>query len=138
MPRCGLPVVLCVLTMSSPAWAQGPMENVNDGHALLRECGAALEKAAERAARPDEPDVEDAGFDIGQCLGLVSGVWHTHMLMVDEFGGDVAFCPSREISTGQMARIVNAYLEENPDELSNWDTVLIMRAFMASYPCTRR
>ena len=73
---------------------------------------------------------------MGQCLGLVSGVWHTHMMMVDEFDSRSAFCPTASSSAGEMARIVNRYLQTYPAELDEWDTVLILRAFMAVYPCS--
>jgi hypothetical protein len=128
---------LLLILVAPSLLAQGPTPNVNDGNALQRECGAALEAAAERGRRGG-PDDTDAGFDTGQCLGLVSAVWHTHMLMVDEFGGEVAFCPSRTISAGQMARLVDQYLKVHPEELDEWDTVLIMRAYMDNYPCQRR
>lgn len=135
------PLALCLLFVLAAvplSAGQGPIENVNDGNALQRECSAALQAAADRAERPDDADDMDAGFDTGQCLGLVSAVWHTHMLMVDEFSGDVAFCPSRSISTGQMARVVDDYLKQHPRELNEWDTVLIMRAYIDNYPCQRR
>ena len=133
------PGALCVLLiLSAPALlAQGPSPNVNDGNALQRECGAALQAQADRVIDPDRQDDDDAGFDTGQCLGLVSAVWHTHMLMVEEFGGEVAFCPSRTISAGQMARLVTQYLKVNPGELDEWDTVLIMRSFIDYFPCQR-
>jgi len=57
--------------------------------------------------------------------------------MVEEFGGETAFCPSRTISAGQMARLVTQYLKVNPGELDEWDTVLIMRSFIDYFPCQR-
>ena len=123
------------------AYAQGPIPNVNDGTALQRECETALlaadedpDAAAERDTAEPGDDVE-RGYHMGQCLGLVSAVWHTHMLMVEEFDGRDAFCPRSSISTGEMARIVSRYLQVNPAELGEWDTVLILRAFIDAYPC---
>ena len=130
---------------ASVALAQGPTPNVNDGTALQRECETALRAAdrrtdgsADATAEEADQDEMERGYHMGQCLGLVSGVWHTHMLMVDEFAGDIAFCPSRTISTGQMARLVSRYLQVHPAELGEWDTVLILRAFMDAYPCSSR
>ncbi len=139
-PTARYPGTLCVLlVLSAPALlAQGPVHDVNDGNALQRECAAALQAAAERAALPADSEEADAGFDTGQCLGLVSAVWHTHMLMVADFGGDVAFCPPRTISAGQMARIVDQYLKMHPGELDGWDTELIMRSYIDRFPCQRR
>lgn len=119
---------------AAPAAAQRPIPNVNDGNALARECGAAISQADGGPVDPDRDEME-RGSDMGQCLGLVTGVWHTHMIMVDDFGGREAFCATETISAGRMARIVDAYLEENPAELTMWDTVLILRAFVNAFPC---
>lgn len=117
-----------------PAAAQRPIPNVNDGNALARECGAALNQADGGPVDPDRDEME-RGSDMGQCLGLVTAVWHTHMIMVDDFGGREAFCATETISAGRMARIVDAYLKDNPAELTMWDTVLILRAFVDAFPC---
>lgn len=117
-----------------PAAAQRPIPDVNDGNALARECGAAISQADGGPVDPDRDEVE-RGSDMGQCLGLVTGVWHTHMIMVDDFGGREAFCATETVSAGRMARIVDAYLKENPTELTMWDTVLILRAFVNAFPC---
>jgi hypothetical protein len=114
--------------------AQGPTPNVNDGDALQRECSTAL-RAADNNPEADRDPVE-RGSDMGQCLGLVTGVWHTHMMMVDEFDSLSAFCPTASISAGEMAGIVNRYLQTHPGELDQWDTVLILRAFIETYPCS--
>ena len=126
-----------LLFLVSALLAQGPVHDVNDGNALQRECGAALQVAANRASLPEDSDDTDPGFDTGQCLGLVSAVWHTHMLMVAEFGGETAFCPPRTISAGDMAQLVYQYLKTHPRELDGWDTELIMRSYIDRYPCQR-
>ncbi|MCY4600909.1 MAG: Rap1a/Tai family immunity protein [Acidobacteria bacterium] len=117
-----------------PAAAQRPIPNVNDGNALARECGAAINQADGGPVDPEREEME-RGSDMGQCLGLVTGVWHTHMIMVDDFGGREAFCATEQVSAGRMARIVDAYLQTHPAELDSWDTVLIMRAFVDAFPC---
>ena len=131
--RLALLSLLCGLTPVE-ILAQEPTPNVNDGSALQRECTAAL-GAADDGPETGRNPVE-RGSDMGQCLGLVSGVWHTHMMMVDEFDSRSAFCPTVSISAGEMARIVSRYLQTYPAELDQWDTVLILRAFMAVYPCS--
>ena len=80
----------------------------------------------------------ERGVHMGQCLGLVSAVWHTHKLMVDAFESRQAFCPTAILSAGQMARLVHAYLSVHPDELDRWDTQLILEAYADAYPCRRR
>ena len=119
-----------------PLTAQRPIPDVNDGNALQRECGEALNQAdnAGAGAIGTREEVE-RGSDMGQCLGLVTGVWHTHMMLVDDFGSREAFCANEIVSAGRMARIVDAYLKRYPGELKMWDTVLILRAFIREFPC---
>ena len=131
----GLAALLCVTAV--PAAAQKPLPNVNDGQALMRECGEAInQRDNEGRGSIGTRDEMERGSDMGQCLGLVNGVWFTHLLMVDEFGSREAFCADQTISAGQMARIVYAYLQDHPAELEMWDTVLILRAFANEFPCS--
>ncbi len=136
MPRdtrvlCALALVFVMTAVH--AVAQRPTPNVNDGNALLRECGVAL-RAADSGPVID-PDPVARGVDMGQCLGLVSAVWHTHKLMVDAFDSREAFCPPGPTSAGQMARLVHTFLTQHPDDLDRWDTELILEAFGDAYPC---
>jgi len=138
MPTTARPLLLLVLWLvatvgHSAAQSNGPTPNVNDGDALLRECGVAL-RAADGGPIID-PNPLTRGVDMGQCLGLVSAVWHTHKLMVDTFNSREAFCPSGAISAGEMARLVHAYLTRQPVDLERWDTELILEAFGDAYPC---
>ncbi len=130
---CGLVLTLVFVATAGRAAAQLPTPNINDGNALLRECGAAL-RAAD-GGPVIESDPVERGMQMGQCLGLVSAVWHTHEVMVETFDGRAAFCPSASISAGQMARFVHAYLTRHPDDLDRWDTELILDAFNDAYPC---
>ena len=133
--------ILCVLALvfvatAGRAAAQLPTPNVDDGNALLGECGPA-------ARRPDgglciESNPVARGMQMGQCLGLVSAVWHTHEMMVETFDSRTAFCPSASISAGQMARVVHAFLTLHPDDLGRWDAELILQAFAEAYPCNSR
>ena len=131
-------VVLALLVsgpLSGIALAQGPIRDVNDGNALRRECAAVLD-AASCDLHVGTGDPVEHGSDMGQCLGLVAGVWHTHMMMVDEFGSRSAFCPPGSLAAEDMTRIVTGYLERHPAELDSWDTVLVLRAFSLRPPCS--
>ncbi len=138
MPRpilCAL-LGLFVLAAGGPTTASAQTPGVDDGAALLVECGSAL-RAADGGAVLEEDPVE-RGVHMGQCLGLVSAVWHTHKLMVDAYDSRQAFCPTAILSAGQMARLVHAYLTAHPDELERWDTQLILEAYVDTYPCRTR
>ena len=133
--------ILCVLALvfvatAGRAAAQLPTPNVDDGNALLRECGAALRAADGGPVIESNPVAR--GMQMGQCLGLVSAVWHTHEMMVETFDSRTAFCPSASISAGQMARVVHAFLTLHPDDLGLWDAELILQAFADAYPCNSR
>ena len=133
--------ILCVLALvfvatAGRAAAQLPTPNVDDGNALLRECGAALRAADGGPVIESDPVAR--GIQMGQCLGLVSAVWHTHKMMVETFDSRTAFCPSASISAGQMARVVHAFLTLHPDDLGRWDAELILQAFADAYPCNSR
>ena len=133
--------ILCVLALvfvatAGRAAAQLPTPNVDDGNALLRECGAALRAADGGPVIESNPVAR--GMQMGQCLGLVSAVWHTHEMMVEPFDSRTAFCPSASISAGQMARVVHAFLTLHPDDLGRWDAELILQAFAEAYPCNSR
>ena len=133
--------ILCVLALvfiatAGRAAAQLPTPNLDDGNALLRECGAAL-RAAD-GGPVIESDPVERGIQMGQCLGLVSAVWHTHKMMVETFDSRTAFCPSASIRAGQMARVVQAFLTLHPDDLGRWDAELILQAFADAYPCNSR
>ena len=121
--------ILCVLALVFVA-------NVDDGNALLRECGAALRAADGGPVIESNPVAR--GMQMGQCLGLVSAVWHTHEMMVETFDSRTAFCPSASISAGQMARVVHGFLTLHPDDLGRWDAELILQAFADAYPCNSR
>ena len=133
--------ILCALALvfvatAGRAAAQLPTPNVDDGNALLRECGAALRAADGGPVIESNPVAR--GMQMGQCLGLVSAVWHTHEMMVETFDSRTAFCPSASISAGQMARVVHAFLTLHPDDLGRWDAELILQAFADAYPCNSR
>jgi len=138
MNRITTSAVACVFVFATSGLSagQGPTPGVDDGAALLLECGTAL-RAADGGAVLEENPVE-RGVHMGQCLGLVSAVWHTHKLMVDAFDSRQAFCPTAILSAGQMARLVHAYLTVHPDDLERWDTQLILEAYADAYPCRTR
>ena len=81
LPTIAGGVALLLLAAAPAAAQQRPIANVNDGHALARECGAAIAQADGGPVDPERDEME-RGSDMGQCLGLVTGVWHTHMIMV--------------------------------------------------------
>ena len=73
----------------------------------------------------------DQGDEATRLEQAVEGVLADGLRTADLLGEDGA----TPISTGQMARLVHAYLTQHPDDLDRWDTELILDAFNDAYPC---
>lgn len=67
---------------------------------------------------------------------LFARQWTTTHWMLDEFESRSAFCPPGSASAGDMARIVMRYLEWHSQELEDWNTILVLRAYMLRSPCS--
>ena len=98
-----------------------------DGNELLRQC-----IKAERFL--DTQELGD-GFDQGVCLGKVSAVMNS-MVILSNGNTTVKACfPEKGLAYDQATRIVTAYLKKNPKLLHQSEEALIMLAYMDAYPC---
>jgi hypothetical protein len=98
-----------------------------DGNKLLRQC-----IQAERFL--DSQELGDK-FDLGVCLGKVSAVMNT-MLLLSNGNTTVKAClPEKGPDHVQATRIVTAYLKNNPKLLHQMEEALIILAYMDAYPC---
>lgn len=70
----------------------------------------------------------------GECIGFVSGVKNT--LMVMSFQTKTNICwPEEGVSDNQAARITLKYLKENPQDLHEDRTLLVMLSMKEAFPC---
>ena len=81
--------------------------------------------------------MEGSRVDFGYCIGLIKGV---SAAMID-YNSDPelrflnACLPESGLSVGQTTRIVTSYLKNNPADLHESDTILVLMAFLEAYPC---
>ncbi len=109
----GIVAILFFLVISTPAQAI-------TGSLLLEAC-------ENGAAEQVETWTMDLGFCVGRIGGAVDGL---HL-----FDRNHVFCLPKGVETKQQQRVVIQYLQENPQELHNWDISLIINAMAEAFPC---
>jgi hypothetical protein len=92
-----------------------------DGNLLLRGCSAAVSMS-------DSKNFDDNTMEAGYCLGLVQGISG----LVDE---RYETCPPSNVPNMQLARVVAKYLRENPKELHQHTSLLVVLALGDAWPC---
>ena len=97
-----------------------------DGNQLLKECAG-----VERYLDTGNPDNQGNDVGSGHCFGLVEGVTATLDLMARE---KICF-PKSGYTNGQGVRVVLSYLRNNPAELHQNHSALVIWAFIEAYPC---
>jgi hypothetical protein len=112
-------LALTLLGASWGAWAE-----INDSHT-----GNGLITACKTAVAGMDTD-RDSGWIGGFCTGLISGVADSW----DEF----TFCLPTHSTRGQYVRVVYKYLQEHPAELQERDSVLVLKALKAAWPCPKK
>jgi hypothetical protein len=99
------------------------------GRDLLRQCSLMVRILdGENLAEDDRV----RGF---QCAEYIRGVRNTHAQFV-QIGviGRPIFVVPRSTKTGELVRAVTKYLTEHPDELSEEDALLVVKALKTGYP----
>jgi hypothetical protein len=75
-------------------------------------------------------------FDFGYCIGIVEATEASLMIVNSSLPKDLRTCfPGTGTTTGQKARIVVKFLQENPAMLNQQATYLAMEAYRTSYAC---
>ena len=93
-----------------------------DGSALFERCS------------PDQNDLSPDVL-IGNCLGYVAGAVDT--LEIHQSVGNLPryYCLPERVSVNQLVAVVVKYLGENPAELHNIASSLILKALVEAFPC---
>lgn len=100
-----------------------------DGNQLLGQCQAALRTM-------DGVDKANPGFNVGYCMGQVTGVMDMLSVHSQEILVRYRPCtPEGGIPYGQGIRIVVQFLKENPRLLQLEASTLINMALKDAYPC---
>ena len=73
----------------------------------------------------------------GECLGYISGVVDAHDTFVSWNESVALWCLPGSVQGGQLIRVVQNYLDANPDKTHLTGSSLIANAFQAAFPCTQ-
>jgi len=101
--------VLCLLT-------QNALSDYYSGEDLLKQC-----------------ESDQYLFCIGYAVGT-----HDAVFLEMENGGsfnNIRFCTRKGISTGQIKRVVNKYLNDHPELLHYGASSLVLFALQEAFPC---
>lgn len=109
-------LVFTVLFFLSSAVAQ-ENQRPDDGNDLLPRCQAVI----------DSQLTDYQGFPAGYCLGLVHGIAFASPKV----------CPASNVKNVQMVRVVVKFLEDNPEQLNAYESVLVERALSKAFPCRK-
>ncbi len=114
------------LSFMSPSYADTSM----DGNALAYQCQEA-EKFLANGKMSDR-------FYIGNCFGIVTGILQAmYVLQSDDPKAVFKACfPKEGLQTKQAVGVVMNYLRNNRDLLNENAYVLVIAAFVKSYPCS--
>ena len=113
----------------------------NNGSSLLTNCKAYVylnDNKHEFERNIADHDSLASGYkfttNAHQCLSLIRGMDELNNIY-RAMNNNVYFCIPDEVTTGQLARIMVKFLEDNPARLHESDTILITHAFIQLYPC---
>jgi hypothetical protein len=130
--RHWLPVVVVLMLLCGPALARAE----HDGNELGGECTVALRSIEDPSFHATQPDALRSGM----CFGLVRGVWNTLTMWdyVDSKHNEPTFhgCIPDGVTLVEAIKVVMKFLNDNPTQLHQKDTLLIHLALVAGYPCS--
>ena len=108
--------------------AEQDVSATNTGNDLLRQCS--VWKNLDSAAITESNSIEIA-TSVAYCGGLVYGVWHMTMVMLQLRESKVEFPP--EATLDQVIRIVIQYLETHPERLHETNYLLASTALIEAW-----
>jgi Rap1a immunity proteins len=126
-------LILCGLAVA-------PSEAVRaDGNALLISCRAAADVYESGGDARSAGSFENTVTTALQCANYVRGSFETYALFSEEARNATnarsPICFPGDVTVGQAVRIVLAYLEANPAQLTLDDVALVHLAFASAFPC---
>ncbi len=126
LPKLSAYVLILIFLPISTSFADRP-----SGSQLLQECNQLLK--IENAESSDNINLTDAA----KCMEYTRAVadtasLYTHFNPVDS---DVDICIPPQVTAFQLARVVKRALENNPEELHTDRFLLVISAYISSFPC---
>jgi len=113
-------LLLAVFVFSASSIAEQSKENRCDGNHLLPECRTAIDFADHNIVNTFEN-----GYNTGYCMGLVTGIADGLRVM----------CVPDDVTYTQMERVVFKYLNDHPNQLHLWESLLVTQALVQAFPC---
>lgn len=116
-------LMMAVLVVLCLSW--GGEGEAFTGNDLLEYCSAKVDR------RP---------YLNGVCDGYIYGTHDTLMDMFTSFPKETIlhYCPPKEVTTGQIAKVVMKYLEKHPEQLHEKADFLIHKAVQKAFPCPEK
>lgn len=97
------------------------------GNDLLIWCNDAVRMLNNNGYATSYRGINEQFINEGACFGYLKAV--------DDYSG-VQYCPSDGVTYGQIVRIVNKYLKDNPAKLNMPADLLTLDALKKSFPCS--
>ncbi len=130
MARAGCLLAALLLLAAHPVRAgQDPPPQTGTGGLLQQRCQLYFEFLGRTGAGREDTFNQDP-FGMGYCAGLVRGV----VLAAQSFMPD-RVCVPRGTSVAQVVRRIIQYLEQHPQERSDLDVELVLRALEDRFRC---
>ena len=77
-----------------------------------------------------EPNLHQAASDTflgGVCLGFIDGTFRSL--------NQRDFCGPKDLKRDDVVRVARQFLKDHPDRLGDDESILLVQAFKAAYPC---
>jgi hypothetical protein len=116
MMRCFLLLAVLLLSMASARSAEHDVRSYIDGNMIY------------------DYLVQGNGAGTAYILGIHDGI---QIAQYHAPGGERLYCPRPGITGGELADVVQRYLEENPDVRGYPAVIIIVRAFVLAFPCEK-
>ena len=80
-------------------------------------------------------DLKTENFDNGYCLGSISAISDMHMIITRIRNVKPLFCFPEEVTNEQTIKVINKYMEDNPQDLHQEFNALAIVAIKKAFPC---
>lgn len=101
---------------------------LGDGNELASMCKSSIQQVT--TMKSDDP------IGAGRCFGLVEGTVATILMVDKQNNAKPRFCLPKNVTTLQMLKVVDKYLDNNPALLNLNEPSLIVRAVVDAWPCS--
>ena len=124
--------ILAIFLTLGAAFSSEVRASGNDGNELLADCNLVIRMMDDDGVVPSATEA----LKVGRCLGMMQGITSLNMVYQVKDRDSALFClPSNGMSAGQAARIVVKYMRDNPRELHNNGSLVVIAALKDAYPC---